>query len=214
MKIYKTASLNNRVQNHEPIFKSIFGKSWDRLPPVMHKHYANRSHTDDLVTVEGRLDVMHAGPVKLFRYVFLFLELVPPFTEKNVPVRVDFKSTRDSNAFQFNRCFIFKGKKIYNFKSRMLQISGSEVVELMRFGIGWRMDYLWQDNKVILKHKGYLLNVFGFLVPLPITWLLGRGHGEEVAVDEDSFKTRVDICHPWWGKIYEYKGQFKVITQV
>lgn len=42
----------------EPIFKSIFGESWDFLSPVMKKHYANRPYTDDVTVVEGTLDAL------------------------------------------------------------------------------------------------------------------------------------------------------------
>ena len=92
----------------------------------------------------------------------------------------------------------------------MIQVAGNEVVELMRFGIGWRMNYLWQDGKVILQHKGYLLNLFGLFIPLPLTALLGAGHAEETAVGDETFDMFVEIRHPWWGKIYGYSGRFRI----
>ena len=51
--------------SEEPIFKSIFGASWDELPSVMRKHYANRPYSDDITIVDGVLDVMCAGPIKM-----------------------------------------------------------------------------------------------------------------------------------------------------
>ncbi len=194
----------------EPIFKSIFGASWDALPPVMLKHYANRPYAKDKSTVEGVLDVMCAGPIKALAPLLWLMGGVPPHNERNVPVTVHFESDENSKFFIFNRIFHFKTCKPYRFKSRMMQVEGNEVVEIMPFGIGWRMLYLWQDGKVILKHKGYVWAVAGHMIPLPLTILLGAGHAEETPVNDDTFDMFVTITHPWWGKIYEYKGRFNV----
>jgi len=80
----------------------------------------------------------------------------------------------------------------------------------MRSRLGWRMSYGWEDERVKLKHKGYVLYVFGYFIPLPLTLLIGEGYGEEVAVDDDTFDMVVTITHSLWGKIYEYKGRFIV----
>ena len=192
------------------IFKSIFGNAWDDLPPVMHKHYANRPYTKECNTVDGVLDVMCAGPIKFLAPLFWFMGGIPPLSENAVPVVVSFESDEHTKAFHFNRTFHFKNRKPYSFRSRMIQITGNEVVEVMRFGLGWRMNYVWEDNCVRLKHKGYVLELFGRFIPLPLTLLMGEGNAEEVAVDENTFDMVVQITHPWWGKIYEYKGRFEV----
>lgn len=198
--------------NHksEPTFKSVFGEAWDDLPPVMHKHYANHPYTDDITTVEGILDVMCAGPIKLFAPLFWLMGGVPPHNEKNVPVTVHFESNKESKEFRFNRVFHFKQRGAYSFQSRMIQTTGNEIIEIMRFGLGWRMNYCWEDNCVKLKHKGYVLTLFGHFIPVPLTFLLGAGNAEETAVDDNSFDMHVEITHPWWGKIYEYKGRFNI----
>lgn len=194
----------------EPIFKNIFSQTWDELPAVMHKHYANRSYTDDVTVVEGTLDIMCAGPIKLFAPLFWLLGGVPPQNEKNVPVEVVFKSNENNKEFSFNRTFYFKNRSPYNFSSIMIQTKGSEVIEIMRFGIGWKMNYVWEDGSVQLKHKGYVFNFFGHFVPVPLSFFLGKGNAIEIAIDDDNFAMQVDITHPWWGKIYQYKGQFKI----
>ncbi len=199
--------------NEKPIFQDIFGNDWNDLPPVMHKHYANRPYSHDITSVEGILDVMCAGPIKILAPLFWILCGIPPHNEKNVPVTVNFCSDENSQYFHFNRVFHFKKHKTYSFKSRMVQVKGDEVVEVMRSGFGWRMNYVWEDGYVKLNHKGYIFNFFGYFVPLPLTFLLGSGYAEESAVDHNTFDMIVTISHPWWGKIYEYKGQFKIKGQ-
>jgi hypothetical protein len=73
------------------------------------------------------------------------------------------------------------------------------------------MNYLWDGGRVILRHKGYAFRAFGHVVPLPLTFLLGRGDAEEVPVSDDTFSMRATITHPWWGKFYECRGQFNVV---
>lgn len=196
--------------SNEPIFKSIFGEDWERLPPVMHKHYANRPYSNDTTVVEGTLDVRCAGPIKALSWLFWLMRGIPPHNEKNVPVSVYFESDEHSKFFHFNRDFNFKTRNPYHFKSRMIQTKGNEVIEVMRSRLGWRMNYVWEDERVKLKHKGYVLYVFGCFIPLPLTLFMGEGNAEEIAVNDDTFDMVVTITHPWWGNIYEYKGRFTV----
>lgn len=206
----KIGRIDNLNCKEIPIFKPIFGETWDGLPPVIKKHYANRPYTNDKVTVKGQLDVSCAKHMQLLAPVFWLLGTVPPINEKSVPVTVHFESRPDTKEFCFNRIFHFKGRKPYEFRSRMVQVKDNEVIEVMRFGISWRMNYLWEDDKVILRHKGYALKAFGHFIPLPITFLLGRGDAEEWSVDDNNFDMRATITHPLLGQIYEYKGQFRI----
>ncbi len=201
---------NNQNSKTEPIFKSIFGQGWESLPPIMKKHYANRPYCNDITEVEGVLDVSCRGVIKWLSPLFWLLKGIPPCNEKNIPVTVRFESCKDSNAFIFNRIFHFKNRKAYHFKSQMVQIKDNEVIEIMSFGLGWRMNYCWEDNQVKLKHKGYILYLFGYFIPLPLTIFIGAANACEIPIDNENFKIQVSITHGWRGKIYQYKGKFKV----
>jgi hypothetical protein len=128
---------------------------------------------------------------------------------QNVPVSVRFESAPDSKAFTFNRTFHFSGMKPYQFKSRMLQLKDNEVIELMSFGICWKTSFHWEDDCVKLKHRGYALKLLGHYIPIPLTLLIGEGNAIEHPIDDDTFDMQVDVTHPWWGKVYGYKGRFQ-----
>jgi len=192
----------------EPIFKGIFGKDWQQLPAVMHRHYNNRPYSCDSTRVRGVLDVQCSGPIKWFSILFWWMNGIPPCTEKAVPVKVDFVSDPNSRFFRLSRTFDFQTRKPYQFDSKMIQLKDNDVVEVMSSGLGWRMNYLWQDNRVVLEHKGYVVCMFGRYIPVPLTWLIGAGYAEEVAVGELQFDMFVTITHPLWGEIYNYKGRF------
>lgn len=206
----KVGRIDNLNLKIEPTFKSIFGESWDNLPPVMKKHYANRPYSTEVTTVEGVLDIFCKPPLLWLSPAMRLLGQIPTFNEKNVPVTVRFKSDLDSKSFHFKRSFNFLGRKPYVFHSRILQVKNSEVVEIMKFRLGWKMQYSWDGEKVILTHKGYIFQLFGHLIPLPLTILMGAGNATEYPVDDDTFDMEVSITHPWWGEIYGYKGRFKV----
>ncbi len=202
------ARIDNLGLKTDPIFKSVFGNDWEALPLVMKRHYANRPYSTDVTLVDGHLDVMCAGPIKAFAWLFWFMHGIPPYNETTVPVTVSFESDQYSKFFHFNRVFNFKTRQAYCFKSRMIPINNNEVVEVMPSHLGWRMNYVWEDGRVKLKHKGYVLYALGHFIRLPLTFLIGKGYAEEIAVDDNRFNMVVTITHPWWGKIYEYNGQF------
>lgn len=200
--------IDNLAHHARPIFQPIFGEAWQRLPPVFQKHYANRPYSADQYRVTGKLDVMCAGPIKWFAWVFWMMRGIPPQNENNVPVTVDFKSDENSKALHFDRCFYFQ-HKTYRFHSKMIQIKDAEVAEIMDSRFGWRLEFLWQDQQVKLVHKGYVLALFGHLIPLPITWLIGQGYAQEWSINDEQFEMTTNITHPLWGKVYQYNGQFR-----
>ena len=208
----KVGRIDNLRFSEEPIFKSIFGKDWDALPAVIKKHYANRPYSTDVTMVEGTLDIFCKPPLLWFSPLMKMLGQVPPFNKQNAPVTVRFESDLNSKAFHFNRYFNFSDRKPYIFKSRMLQLKNNTVIEIMRFGFGWKMQYSWDGEKVILAHRGYTLQVFGHFIPLPLKIFMGAGNAVEYPIDQNTFDMEVSITHPWWGKIYGYTGRFEVLN--
>jgi predicted DCC family thiol-disulfide oxidoreductase YuxK len=202
--------IDNLNLKDQPTFKPIFGTSWEGLPPAIKKHYANRPYTHDSVIVHGVLDVSCSGFMRALAPLFWLLKSVPPVNEGQVPVTVHFESEPDTKVFRFDRVFHFKNRKPYHFRSRMVQVKDNEVMEIMRFGICWRMHYSWNGEKVLLRHQGYAVKILGHFISLPLTSLLGRGDAEEVPVADNAFAMCATITHPLLGKIYEYKGTFTV----
>ncbi len=139
--------------------------------------------------------------------------IVPVENANNVPVSVHFKSVPSDSAFQFNRNFHFKDVAHYQFNSRMINTAGSDIVEIMRYRVCWCSKFNYQDNQVIMRHKGYALYLFDRLFPLPITWLIGRSDAIETAIDAEQFDMKVEISHPIFKVIYSYSGRFR-ITEV
>lgn len=212
LRLRKRPPIDNLRKQDQPIFQSIFGAQWDALPPVMKKHYANRPYHHDQVVVEGHMDVEFRSLLRGLRPFYRLLGTVPIVSAQNVPVRVQFDSDPNTRAFHFNRTFFLPSGRPYRFCTRMLQLSGNELVEIMRFGVCWCLRYEWDGQKVRLRHRGYALHWFGHFIPVPLHWLLGRGDAEEVALDEDRFAMQVTLVHPLLGQLYSYRGEFRVVS--
>lgn len=202
--------IDNLNRQSAPIFESIFGEHWQQLPVVLQKHYRNRPYTNDAYLVKGKLDVFCAGPIQWLAPLLWRFGGIPPITEYDVPVTVEFLSNQHSKAFIFNRTFFFKHRKPYRFLSSMVPLKDNIVVEMMRFGIGWKTSFHWEDGRVKLKHQGYVLKILGHYVSMPLTAIIGAGNATETALDERTFEMQMDITHPWWGKVYGYKGRFEI----
>lgn len=194
-----------------PIFRPVFGESWERMPPVLQRHYANRPYTDDVVTLEGVMDIALSPLTRLMKPLFKIFGALVPYEDMGIPTTVYSKSEPDSPRFILERHFRFANREPYIFRSVFVMLGGSDVVELMKFGIGWRCDYVFDGTKVRLLHRGYVWRIGGVMLPLPLTWVLGKGYAEEEALDEKHFRMCMTITHPLFAKSFEYKGQFEVL---
>lgn len=206
-------SINNILTASDPetpIFADIFGASWNELPPVMKAHYCVRENSEDQVTVEGTLDIQVA---RLTGLIAKLSGTLVAHSGSNVPVTVTFRSghgPNDGRAFYFDRVFVYPRHGTKHFRSRMLPIGGNELVEIMRFGIGWKLAYRWEGQKVVLEHRGYVLRIGKRMFRLPLEWIIGRGYAEEHPESNDSFSMFTYVLHPWFGKTFAYSGHFKI----
>lgn len=158
----------------------------------------------------GSLNI-HLSPIaRLLKPVFRCTGTLVPYEGKDVPVTVDFVTETGSAAFRFERRFEFPGRAPYYFRSAMFPLGGNEVVEMMRCGLGWRAAYSWDGAKVILAHRGYVVRLFGMLVPVPLALLMGRGYAEEHPLSDDSFSMWTETRHLLWGRVFGYDGIFTV----
>lgn len=205
----ETLEENSGPISTDPLFRIVFGENWDNLPPVMRKHYAIRPFSEDRGQVEGYLDIKTSPLVRLLSKM---TGMLLSQSGENVPVTVTFRSD-SSGAFHFERCFHFPDTGDETFHSRMVWLKDNILVEFMRFGIGWKLAYEWDGQKVILEHRGYVWRLFGMMLPLPLSLILGKGYAEETPLTDDSFAMWTHARHPLWGKTFGYSGQFQ-ITEV
>lgn len=194
-----------------PIFQSIFGADWPGLPPVMQAHYANRPYSSDEVIVMGKMRVELSPLARIMSPLFALTKTLIPKAGDNISVTVHLRSEKDSENYCLDRAFHFPSGKTYRFFSRMEPIGGARVVEWTSSGLGWCCSFHWRDNKVVLSHQGYCLRLFGKIIFLPVTWLLGQGSAWEKPVSDTRFEMKMQIRHALFGELYSYSGWFELM---
>lgn len=214
LQIKKVPQIKNLEDRVSPIFKSIFAKDWDNLPLVMKRHYANRPFSNDIATVEGVMEVESSKLGRMLAPLFRITGTLVPYEGRNIPATVNFLSDPKSKTFRFDRIFLFPGKPPYRFLSMMHPLKDNQLVEIMRIGFGWHMDFSWNGEKIILKHKAYKYKLGGWFIPLPLEIFLGTGYAEETPIDDNSFSMMMEIRHPLWGKVFGYSGIFKITKDI
>ncbi len=199
--------------NSEPIFKSIFGKTWEELPVALKKHYANRPYSNDVVALDGVMDIKLSKLTRAMKPLFKVFGTLVPYEGKNIPTTVYSKSELNSGNYILERHFHFPHQKPYVFRSAFMHKKDNQVLEITKFGISWLCYYTYENEnkKVLLTHKGYAWKIFGLIIPVPLTLLLGKVYAEEQVIDDNSFRMRMSINHPWFGDTFEYKGRFKIV---
>ncbi len=196
----------------DPIFKNIFANDWDDLPSVIKKHYANRPYCSDQYVAQGVMKVEGSLIWTIISPISKLFGVLVPYTGDNIATTVTFRSDPNNNHFVFDRVFNFPDKPTYKFYSVLHPIKENEVCEIMKTGLGWRCTFSWEDGKVRLKHKGYVLKIFGKIISLPLTFLFGKGVAEETPIDDENFSMQMEIRHPWWGRVMGYSGTFKMVA--
>ncbi|OJV85743.1 MAG: hypothetical protein BGO43_13375 [Gammaproteobacteria bacterium 39-13] len=93
----------------------------------------------------------------------------------------------------------------------MIPLGKNQIVELTKSRFGWKCAYDYENNKVKLKHQGFIWKFFSWMIPLPISLILGKCHAEENAISETAFNMHMQFIHPLFGVTYEYYGTFEIV---
>ncbi len=196
------------IKPEQPFFEPIFGPQWESMPDVFKRHYACAPADEKEVIVKGNMSVSFSLWFKLLK---IFMPTVlPPIAENDIPVVVKFSCQSQPLAFCFHRTFSYPNRKPFVFKSKMLRLKDNILVEITRFNLGYKAAYCFQDNQIYLRHKGYVLKLFRWYLPLPLGVFLGRCDSREWVISDDSFGMEMHFTHPIFGNIYEYKGIFSL----
>jgi len=101
-----------KIQNAEfwPTFKPIFGESWDYLPLVIKKHYANRPYSQDVTQVRGLMTITFSPLMKFLAPFLAFFNVFAPEAGKDIPVEVDYLSNPNDSSFTFDRRFYYPNR--------------------------------------------------------------------------------------------------------
>lgn len=201
----------SKIQNPAfwPTFKPVFGDDWERLPNVIKKHYADRPYSNDITRAKGLMTISFSPLMSALAPLLSFFKMFAPAPGKDIPVEIDYLSNPQNASFIFDRRFFYPNlSKPFTFKTTLWQLKGNMIIDVMRFGLGLKMRYQVDGTKIRITHCGYALVIGKLHIPLPLTFLFGKGYGEETPLTDTSFHFYLESTHPLFGQIIRYEGVF------
>lgn len=198
------------MYQNKPLFEKIFADKWQALPVVFKKHYALSPYSTDKIIAQGTLNIRYAWWVKLLSPFFNWFKVLPPWQGENIPITVTYSAGQTKESFCFERLIYYPQQAPFLFQSEMIPIKDNLLIELTPKGLGWKFTYDYQDEQVILQGISFVYQCFSQILPLPVSWILGKGIAKEIALSENTFKMSMQFIHPWFGITYEYNGIFTI----
>ncbi|MDH5785496.1 MAG: DUF4166 domain-containing protein [Chromatiales bacterium] len=193
----------------KPLFEIALGEQWSQLHPTVRRHYALKPG-DELLLKGEMSEVFHALWVKPFILFGRLFGALVPYRGTNVPVEVHNLCEPGSNALHFRRTFYFPNRKPYPFVSRMEHLSGNEIVEFVRFGLGIRMKVSVKETALHYATNGYLWRVGPLNLTLPDWLFFGSGVIIERGLSDDAVELDFTTTHPLFGRSFRYAGRFRI----
>ena len=195
---------------NEPIIKLALGSDWDRLDPVLRRHYDLTPGQDQQVVMSGTMhDIDHSWIAMAYLLAGRVFGALVPYRGKDIPTTVRNWTTRNDGRNMFwHRTFTFPDGRNAIFTSRMAYLGGQEFIEYVRFGLGIRMMVSVVNGSLVYKSTGYQWDIGRMSLRFPTWVLLGSGSITESARSNTEFFMDFQMKHPWFGRTFSYCGRF------
>jgi hypothetical protein len=194
----------------QSIMEKALGAEWNGLGAAVKRHYDIAPGNSERRIMVGEMEIRHprlAWP--LLAMGRLFGALVS-HRGRDVPVRVENWTERGSPAMHWHRTFSFQGKPPHIFRSRMEYVTGDEIIEYVRWGLGIRMRLSQRNGALIYDSIGYQWDIGPVRLRVPDWLVLGRARITEVPLGENRFAVDFQIRHFLFGEIFAYAGEFEL----
>lgn len=196
--------------SEKSVFQIVLGDDWHQLGKIIQRHYFLKPESKDYVCVCGEMsEISHSVVAKLLIPMGLLFGAVVPYQGKNIPIDVHYRASPKNSNIYWDRVFKFK-RGDFNFKSHMQPVKGNEVIEFVRFGIGTRLAVTVEGGALVFRDTGYLWRLFGYDLPIPGRWLMGKVYVEERPIDDQYFSMIMTLTHPLFGQLFKYSGKFEL----
>ena len=194
----------------EPFFQKVFLKDFNNLPHVLKHRYHHRPFSNDRCQLYGSSNIKVSLWGKVLSPFLKTIGALVPYSENHVNVEVKIESHIDNRSVKFIRTFHYSHYPTCHRSSLWVPLQDNEVIEFMKFGLGWKMKYHYHDSKVRLTHVSYVLKLGRFLINIPLEYILGIPYAYEQSINNEKYFMYLNINHPWFGEVFNYQANFIV----
>lgn len=194
--------------NTIPLLQRVLGDDWDKLAPVIQRHY-QLSDTENISSVVfGIMRIDYPGLIKPVLFLARLMGALIDLKGDAMQVTVKKWVTHSSSTLYWRRDIQAPNGKTTVFASRMEYRQANELIELVGFGFGIRLKVSVEDGQLIYRSNGHLWKCGFVTVPIADVLFLGHATIIEIPIDDNTFELDFKIIHPLFGKTYEYGGLF------
>ncbi|MEJ2609917.1 MAG: DUF4166 domain-containing protein [Candidatus Thiodiazotropha sp.] len=199
--------------NIQPVIKKALGKEWEALADVIKKHYDITPGNNISLTLRGGMsEVYHSNIAKLYLLPGRLFGALVPYRGKNIPTTVkNWTKKNNDKAMFWHRTLHFPNKAPTIFQSRMEHLSGNEIIEYVRYGMGIRMALFEVNHSLVFRSVGYVWKIGGLTLSIPNWLILGDAVITEKAISKRELHLDFEIIHPLFGKTFSYTGVFTIV---
>jgi hypothetical protein len=204
--------LNHKIFESEgQLIKYALGEQWSALSAKTQArfetdptHEAEKEYTG----VMSEVDCSLAGKIFAYCTGFLGAPLIP-YKEQNVPIHVRVYKRQGNAAIYKQRTYFFKNHPAFTVQSHMVLAPNGEFQEYSSYGLGMRIELAAKEGGLYFYGRGYFLKVWKFIIPIPLVLSPGHVIITHHDYEEDAFRVRIEMRHPWFGKMFVQDGIFR-----
>ncbi|BAO43641.1 DUF4166 domain-containing protein [Thiolapillus brandeum] len=182
--------------------QQVLGEDWQRLPPALKRHHQAQDNMD-----LGYLDIEY--PPFMQAYLNLLFRLGALLNRRGKGLVTQVVKTMEGTSQGWRRCIHLPNGRILEFSSHWEAAGDHTIIEYVNPFMGLKMKLRVADG---LHYEGVclILRLGGLKLPLP-EWLLGHTSIVEQALNHQYFHMDFQLQHPWLGRLYRYRGDFRSV---
>jgi hypothetical protein len=204
--------LNMQQNKIEPVIKKALGNRWEQLSDAIKRHYDICPGEDNTLNLHGEMsEVFHSNIAKLFLLPGRLFGALVPYRGRNIPTQVtNWTCKLNNNAMYWHRTLKFPGHPEVIFQSRMEHVTGNEIIEYVKYGMGIRLALFEENHALVYRGLGYVMRLGNLKLPIPNWLVLGEATIVEEAVSDHAVRLDFKMIHPVFGKTFGYSGYFAI----
>lgn len=195
--------------DREPDFRALLGEAaWARLPDAVRVRFALGAHTQPCV-YPGRMTVRASAAGWLIAQLCRLVGTpLAPWTGEDVAVEVTV-APHPRGGIDWSRLYGFAGHAPVRVASRKLTDETGALLEVVRGGLGLRLNVGEQDGALVFRSRGYVLRLGRATLPLPALLSPGQAWVEHRDLGAGAFRFSLRFQHPWLGETFFQTGVFR-----
>jgi hypothetical protein len=194
--------------NTIPLLQRVLGDDWDKLAPVIQRHYQLNQAGNISSAVHGTMYVHYPAFAKPMVLIARLMGALLDIKNKDLKATVNKWIATDSQTLFWRREIQSPDGKTTIFASQMEYQCDNELIEFVRFGFGIRLKIYVENGQLIYQSNGHLWRCGLVTIPIPDVLFLGHSTIIEKPINAEHFELDFKIVHPLFGLTYQYGGLF------